>query len=485
MKPREVLIILALAAGAILVHGYHFGIEDAATYVPGIKAALNPALYHFDRELFLSQTRPMLFCETIALSARILPLPLEWVIFLWHFFFVSLMMYACLRISRFLFKEAASQWAGVVLVAALLTLPIAGTRLFILDQYLHPRTLATAFILLAISNLFENRLKLTLLWFIISAPMHPQMTAFGLAHLLFLGIRKPLPDFSPGYAASFISPLTRLFEPPPDAWKEAMATRTHHMLRNWMWYEWMGIFAPFLLLRLFQTAARNTGNQNLEFVCRRVLACGIFFLVVAGVVSSIPALERFATLQPMRGLQLLYVLLLLSGGGLIARFVLHHSSIRWLIFFIPICTGMFLAQRALFPQSRHLEFPFRDPGNRWVEAFLWTKTNTPANAVFALDSYYMLRNGEDNHGFRALAERSALADRVKDAGVAALFPHIAPTWQKQVHDLDGWDQFGKADFRRLSERYGISWIILENSHPAVGAFDCPYRNGLVSVCRLP
>ena len=153
--------------------------------------------------------------------------------------------------------------------------------------------------------------------------------------------------------------------------------------------------------------------------------------------------------------------------------------------FIPLCATMFVAQRAVFPQSRHLEFPFSAPSNKWVEAFAWVRSHTPADAVFALDPYYMLRYGEDDHGFRAYAERSTLADRVKDAGVAALFPRIAPLWQEQVHDLDGWDRFGEADFRKLSNKYGVSWVILANDHPALKTFDCPYHNELVSVCTLP
>jgi hypothetical protein len=426
----------------------------------------------------------MLFCEIIAFVARILPLSLEWVVFLSHFFSVALMIFACLRISRFVFDEASPQWCGVVLIAALLTIPVAGTRLYILDQHLHPRTLATAFLLLATSDLLADTPKLALIWLFLAASMHPQMAALGLVYLLFLGMGRPVTGLPAGSHSSLFFPISSFFEPPAAAWKEAMATRTHHLLQNWMWYEWLGVFAPFVLLRFFQTVARNNGNKNLEFLCRRVLSCGIFFLVFSGVICFFPPLERFATLQPMRSLQLLYIFLLLSGGGLIAQYLLRSDLVRWLIFFIPICTGMFFVQRVVFPKTCHLEFPFSAPANRWVEAFEWVQANTPADAFFALDPYYMLRDGEDNHGFRAYAERSALADRVKDSGVAALFPHIARVWQEQVHDLDGWDRFGPADFRKLMEKYGVSWIILGNNHPAVGAFECPYRNELVSVCRV-
>jgi len=37
----------------------------------------------------------------------------------------------------------------------------------------------------------------------------------------------------------------------------------------------------------------------------------------------------------------------------------------------------------------------------------------------------MNSQGEDEHGFRALAERSMLADRVKDSGAVTMFPRLA------------------------------------------------------------
>jgi len=82
--------LLALTALALAVHGYHLAVEDAAIYVPAIKQHLNPALYPFNAEFFLVQTRPMLFDELVAWSIKLTHLPFNWAIFLWHvltFFF--------------------------------------------------------------------------------------------------------------------------------------------------------------------------------------------------------------------------------------------------------------------------------------------------------------------------------------------------------------------------------------------------------------
>ena len=60
---------------------------------------------------------------------------------------------------------------------------------------------------------------------------------------------------------------------------------------------------------------------------------------------------------------------------------------------------------------------------RIVTAFLllWACLRI-ARLCFALDPRYMALPGEDQHGFRVIAQRSALADAVKDSGAATMFP---------------------------------------------------------------
>jgi len=48
-------ILLLLAAFAILLHGYHPGVEDDGVYLPAIKRHLNPQLYPHDAGLNLYQ----------------------------------------------------------------------------------------------------------------------------------------------------------------------------------------------------------------------------------------------------------------------------------------------------------------------------------------------------------------------------------------------------------------------------------------------
>jgi hypothetical protein len=143
----------------------------------------------------------------------------------------------------------------------------------------------------------------------------------------------------------------------------------------------------------------------------------------------------------------------------------------------------------MYPASLHLELPFLEQHNQWVRAFEWIRQDVPIDDLFAIDPHYETLPGEDQHGFRALAERSVLADYEKDGGMAARVPTIAPRWLKEATALNGWRQFGPNDFQRLHNDFGVTWIVLshddnEFQRASSDAMTCPYANGRAKVCRL-
>src|ERR1700722_17552292 len=145
---------LALLAGfAMLVQGYHPGLEDDAFYLAAIKQDLNPSLFPHDADFFRVQFQATLFDKVVAFSLRSTHVPLAWGILFWQYGVTCLILWGCWRISRKCFVEAHAQWAAVTLVAVLLSLPVSGTGLSLTDQHLHPRALATALILAAIATL--------------------------------------------------------------------------------------------------------------------------------------------------------------------------------------------------------------------------------------------------------------------------------------------------------------------------------------------
>jgi len=486
---RECLWLALLTAGALLVHGYHLGIEDQSIYLPGIEKNLDPALFAKDSALFLPQTRSTFLIQLVATSVRITGVTLEAAVFAWHVLSLFLLLAAARRLACRCFASPEARWGSVALLAAVLTLPVAGTSIYIADQYLHPRTLATASILFALAAVLDRRWFRALCCITLAALVHIQMAFYGALLGLFLGWKAATAHKTedsgaqPVMAGMLLSfPLMSLFEPGSDAWKEAARIHTSHYLQRWEWYEWLGAIAPLAFFCWFMNLARKSGWQAAAFVAQRVAAFQIFSVAAALMLTLPPRLERLTPYQPMRALQVATLIFVLLSGGFLGQYILKRSLLRWLALFVPLCATMFFAQRQLFPAGEHIELPGRASANAWVRAFLWVKTNTAQEAYFALDPVYIERPGEDQHGFRAISQRGMMADRLKDAGVVTLFPGVASRWQQETRARDNWSSFTQADFLRLREQYGVTWVILEK--PIQVPLHCPYQNELVAVCRI-
>jgi hypothetical protein len=488
--------LLGLTALAMLVQGYHPGLEDDAYYLAAIKNNLNQALFPHDADFFRVLFQATVFDKLIAFFLRFTHIPLPWGIFFWQCAATFLVLWGCWRIARRCFDETNEQWAAVALVAALLTLPVSGSGLSLTDQHLHPRSLATALILAAIVAVLDRRRVLAGVLLLLAFPLHLNMTPFGVSYCFFLmwtpqmwkAVKRGQKDEgSPPTAAlaMLLIPLGWLFEPSSDAWRQAEATRDFYFLVRWHWYEWLGIVGPLVLLWWFRSLA--LGRRSLPKstvmarVAERMVYFGVFQFAVALILMLPPRLERLRSLEPMRFLHLVYLMFVLLSGGLLARYILKRSVLRWLLLFVPLSAGMFYAQRQLYPGTVHLELPGRSSGNDWVEAFRWISHNTPVDSYFALDPRYMEMLGEDYHGFRALAERSVLADAIKDPCIVVRVPSLGPRWLREMNAQSGWRDFQRPDFLRLKSQFGVNWVILTN--PPVAGLTCPYSNQRVAVCR--
>ena len=186
--------------------------------------------------------------------------------FLWQFGSIALIILGCWSIARTLVCEDEAQWAGVALVTAMLTLPVAGTALYLADQHLHPRNLAAGIILLAVSRITAGRkwqaVPLLLLGFV----LHPIMAALGISFCIFLtmAMHEPVHVWLRSLRDSLAAavPLGWIFEPPTPIWRKALATRTYYFLYHWTWYEWLGAIAPlFLFWLLWRIALRARRNR--------------------------------------------------------------------------------------------------------------------------------------------------------------------------------------------------------------------------------
>jgi len=477
---RNGLILAVLAAFGLLIAGYHPGAEDDGVYLSAIKRDLNPSLFPHDSDFFSVQLQATIFDKVVAASLRLTHLPLGWVIFAWHYLTIWLVLLGSWRLSRRCFPESYGQWASTALVAVLLTLPVAGSALYIVDQNLHPRAMATAAILAAIVATLDRKYVQSVLLLLLAALLHPIMASFGISFCIFLLWRAPLTTKP---AILMLAPLGWIFEPTSPAWRVAANTRDYYFLGRWEWYDWLGVFAPFAILWWFRRIGQNDRATVMVHVTSQLMAFGIFQLIVAIALMLPQSLERIRPLQPMRYLHLFYLIFIILSGGLLGQKFLRSHWLRWVVVFAPLAVGMFYAQRATYPSSVHLEWPGSVPRNPWLQAFAWIRENTPPDAYFAAGPDYMRRPGNDYHSFRALAERGVLADLAKDSAVATQVPRLSARWLDEVEAQRGWEHFTQADFERLKARFGNNWVVIER--PARDGLDCPYQNEGLLVCRIP
>ncbi len=483
---RFALILIFTLLG-FAVMGYHPGYEDDGVYLAAVKADLQPALYPHDAAFFRLQLQATVFDGALARFVHWTGMPLAWAELLWQLATIFGTLWACHSIARQLFEDARAQWAGVAMVAAMLTLPVAGTALNLADQHLHPRNIATALILMAVARILAGRRRQALALLAAAMVMHPIMGVLGISFCAFLALslRQGPGGWLRGQTGSLAAavPLGWIFEPPTPNWHRALNTRTYYFLYQWTWYEWLGALGPLALFWLLWRMARRRGQAKLARFALAVLAYGVFQQALAMAVLAPAALVRVTPLQPMRYLQLEYFFLALMAGCLLGSAVLRARAWRWVVYLALINGGMFAAQRALLPASQHLELPGRAPANPWLQAFQWVRRNTPVTAYFALDPRYLALPGEDYHSFRALAERSQLADAIKDASVVTQVPELGDAWARQVDAQAGWNRFQIKDFERLKREFGVDWVLVD--YPQPGGLDCRWHNERLAVCQIP
>jgi len=230
----------------------------------------------------------------------------------------------------------------------LLTLPVAGTALYIMDQYMNPRNLVAFATVFAVTRVLEKRYLQAALFLTFAAAIHPLMAVFAIFYCLLLiapwnlsGSREVLASLLP-WGALFQS---------SSAYHQVALSHSYDYLLRWRWFEWLGIFGPIVILGWFADWARRGQRNALYQLCGAAIIYELVWFGAALLLSIPRRFETLARFQPMRSLYLLYVLLFLLGGLRLGEHVLKGRLWRWALLFVPLSSGMILAQWSLFPAS--------------------------------------------------------------------------------------------------------------------------------------
>jgi hypothetical protein len=481
------LRLSALTVAALGIHGYHLGVEDAEIYVPAARQALDPHLYPFAPEFFLSHGHLSLFSSILAWTARITHLSMDWTLLVWYVATLFAMLVSCWLLAAACFQSDRARWCAVVVVTAVLAMPATNTGLLLMDPYLTARSLSTPLTLFALASFLERRYAWAGLAVVLTGVVHPQMVVYlvFLAGVMWLVERSKtrVHERVPVLASVAVLPTGFHLAQASGPYREALYSRDYFFLYNWAWYHWIGMLAPLAILAWFwKSDLRNTrpALQRLSFA---LIPFGLLSILAALILCSSPSLDMFARLQPLRSFHLITIVFVLLLAGVVGEYAAKNRS--WVIaaIAVPLAAGMFIVARQTYTYSPQIELPGQTSSNDWVNTLLWVRQNTPEDAVFAVDSRYFEEPGVDVHGFRAVSARSALADYFKDSGVVSLFPSLAVEWKQMSNATYGLNHFKADDFHRLTEQYPVvSWTVVHG--PAPAGLDCPYQQRGYSVCRL-
>lgn len=482
-------LLLLLAFLTIGINGYHPYSEDGGIYVAGVKHAANSGLFGVSLPFIKDFSKLSYFSDCIAWTSRTLHLSLDPLLFLLQIATTWLMLYACLGVARRCFQTRQAQWAATGLVALCFSVPVAGTALFIMDPYLTSRSFSTPLTVLAVCACVDRKMLRAALLLMLVALFHPLMAIYAASYVCMLwavqrkdwAIVAGLMASAVVVAAAIQFSLRGLSE--SEAYHAAVMTRSYFFLSRWQWYELFGLAAPLLIMAAFSIRRRHKDHFVRAELALACVAVGVTSVVVSLLLARLDAeTHLIAAMQVLRSFLLVYIFMFLLLGGMVGELWLRQLFWRWAVLCLILGVPLGLLQHRAYPASPHVEFPGIRSSNGWRRAFLWIRANTPQDAVVALDSDYIHATGEDAQGFRAIAERSSLADASKDGGAAAAFPQLAEQWMREQTAQQALNQIGDAERLRRLKPFHVSWIVLDRS--AVTSLPCPFEDNLVKVCRL-
>jgi hypothetical protein len=477
-----------LTAAAVVIHGYHYGVDDSEIFIPAANRLLQPGLYPYASEFFQSHQRLSLFSPILAGTARLTHLSMDWTVFLWYLATLFATLVSCWILAATCFESPRARWCAVLVITAVLTMPAANTGLPLMDPYLTPRSLSTPLTLMALTLLLRRQYVASAIAVATTAVIHPQMAVYlvVLAGGLLLFDRSTAAERQrvPVFASFLVLPSGFHLAPAQEPYREALYARDYYFLSNWTWYDWLGLLAPLAILAWFWKGDLRGTTPAFRRLSMVLIPFGLFSIVIAGVFSSSPSFDTFARLQPLRCFHLITLVFVLFLGGVIGEYVAKDRLWVTPVLTLALAGGMFIVARQTYPFSPQVEWPgLSASSNSWVNTLLWIRGNTPKDAVFAVDSRYFMDRGVDVHGFRTISERSELADYFKDGGVVALFPDLAAEWKTMSNATYGLDHFQSQDFTRLAGLYPVTWTVIHGSAP--DGMDCPYQQRGYAVCKIP
>lgn len=465
-------VILATANSG----GYRYGVGDQAFYQPATALRLDPGLFPRDRALIESQARLTIVDEVMATASRVTRLDLPQLFLTLYLVTLIATFFASAQLARVVgLSETAT---AVFLLLLTLRHRIAKTGANTLEGYMHPRHLAFALGIFALTASFKRRWPLMLLCWAAAAAIHPT-TAMWWALAIASGItlttaRRRWLILLLLFAAALAGPVVvRSFglETMDEQWLKVLENKDYLFPSEWPLYAWVINLAYFPLILLISKAKHDDRFTAPAFAL--LIAFGCTYAVVESRVALAVQLQISRVFWLMD-----FFLAIVAAWFLIdrARPEWFRKAVVAAILLLSIGRGIFTLLKD--PRDSRAPVQINLQANDWTETMAWLR-GQPADWLILAHPDHAWLYGTS---VRVAANRDVVVESVKDSAISMYDRTVAMRTAERLAALPAYDEMTALEATALGRRYGAAVVVTETAHP----LDLPllHRNSTFAVYDL-
>lgn len=460
-----VFVVLATANSG----GYRFGEGDQAFYQPATELRLHPELFPRDRALIESQAKLTIVDEMLAATSRVTRLDLPQLFVVMYLLTLVAMFAASAQLARVVgLSETAT---AVFLLLLTLRHRIAKTGANTLEGYMHPRQLAFALGIFALTASFNRRWVVMLLCWTAAAAIHPTTAMWwalaitaglvlttGKRQRLLLLLVVVVPVAGPAIVRSLGLPVM------DDQWVRVLDNKDYLFASAWPAYAWV-LNLAYLPLILLIGKAKNDSRFTAPALALFVAFVSSYALVESRVALAVQ-LQISRVFWLMDFFLALLAAWLLVDGSWVARF---RNAVGWrskwpqhaalaAVLLLAVSRGAYTLNAARASRSV-VEIDLR--ADDWTEAMAWIRAQPADWLVIAHPDHAWLYGTS----VRVSASRDVVVESVKDSAISMYDRDVAMRTAARLSALAAYDSLTAPQAVALGQLYGATVAVTEAGHP--------------------
>ena len=456
------------------VGGYRYGVSDQAFYIPVVLQHLAPDLYPYDASLIAAQDRFFLFDDWFAPIIRTTGISMPVGFLVGYAVTLALLFGAIVALGRTVYTS----WWTVAGLAIGLTIRhrITDTAVNTLESYFHPRLLAFAVGLWAISAFLRGRTWLALGITAVALLAHPTT---GLWFVIWVGAAALVTEHRTRPALVFLAaasaatavwvlmgPLRGQLVVMDPTWLSVLSAKNYLIASEWPLLTWVANLAVAGLIGAIYRYRRSLGISSERedgLVVGCALLLGLFLLSVPFATARVALvvqlqLSRIFWILDFFGSLYLAWLLIESPVWSRARGAWLRSTPRpamvCFLLLLALSRGGYVM---LVERAGHPIVQSDLASNDWHDVMGWA-SRQPVGTHFLVEPDHAARYGTS---VRAASGRDVYLEIIKDAGIAIYSADIAHRISERLADLGDFTSLDATRALTLADRYELDFLITE------------------------